>query len=101
MTNGRLPPLPPGALFAVREAVDDLHHGLADRKAIGHSNALKHLLERAEEAGVSRQQREHMASEGFQRIFEDLTPPKRRNWGWRFRRERALNADRTLRLGPG
>jgi hypothetical protein len=27
--QGQLPELPPGALFAVREAVDDVHHGLA------------------------------------------------------------------------
>jgi hypothetical protein len=80
VSNGRLPELPPGALFAVREAVDDVHHGLAERKAVAHSNALKHLLDRAEEAGVPKQQREQMASEGFQRIFEALAPPKQSGW---------------------
>jgi hypothetical protein len=108
LSNGQLPELPPGALFAVREAVDDVHHGLAERKAIADSDALKHLLDRAEEAGVPRQQREQMASDGFQRIFETLARPERRGWKSLLRRatppgeQHALpGAEDIRRLPPG
>ena len=96
MGQGRLPELPPGALFAVREAVDDVHHGLAERRAIAHSDALKHMLDCAEAAGVPADQRERMATEGFQRIFEKLAPPRRR---WRkspFRRASEPDAQPAL-----
>jgi hypothetical protein len=97
--QGQLPELPPGALFAVREAVDDVHHGLAERKAIAHSDALKHVLDCAEAAGVPTEERERMAREGFQRIFEGLAPPKRR---WRkslFRRSSTPDAQPVLPRG--
>jgi hypothetical protein len=108
LSNGQLPELPPGALFAVRETIDDIHHGLAERKAIRHTDALKHLLDRAEEAGVPKEQREQMASDGFQRIFETLVRPERRGWRSWLRRATPPDEQHTLpgaedirRLPPG
>lgn len=96
------------AVQDLRNILADLHHGLHDGRLVGKADAIAHAVRRAKDAGVPEDECQRMATEQFQRLFDDdagLRKRKRRRLRDRLTRRHELGAGgrsaAQRELGPG
>jgi hypothetical protein len=80
----------------VRNLAADLHHGLHQRRLAGDADAIAHALGQAKQAGVPEQERERMAIEQFQRLFDEAARRKSKQSKLRRRIGKTLKSEPEL-----